>query len=154
MGQSTPAWASSKAMDCNSSAHQKPVALLPPHAAPLAAVYYAGSMFPALQGKLLMSWHGYRPTGSRIVAFDVDAAGVPVIHPNARYPEYSAGGVIFKPYGAGPAAEPLVITPGWDLQAGSRPAGAPVGISVAQDGSLWVPDDRNASILRIAVDRP
>jgi glucose/arabinose dehydrogenase len=153
MSQSTPAWASSKAMDCNSPAHQRPVALLPPHAAPLAAVYYAGSMFPALKGKLLMSWHGYRPTGSRIVAFDVDAVGVPLIHANASYPEYSAGGVIFKPYGAGPAAEPLVVTPGWDLQAGSRPAGAPVGITVAQDGSLWVPDDRNAAILRIAADR-
>jgi glucose/arabinose dehydrogenase len=62
--------------------------------------------------------------------------------------------VTFKSYAAGPAAEPLVITPGWDLQAGSHPAGAPVGITVAQDGSLWVPDDRNASILRIAVDRP
>jgi glucose/arabinose dehydrogenase len=28
-----------------------------------------------------------------------------------------------------------------------------VGITVAQDGSLWVSDDRNASILRIALDR-
>ena len=158
LDQVTPAWAAAKAMDCGSSAHEKPVVLLPPHAAPLAAVYYSGAMFPALQGKLLMSWHGYRPTGSRIVAFDVDAKGVPTVKKDARYPEYSADGVTFKAYGSGPGAEPgaepLVLTPGWDLKAGSHPAGAPVGITVAQDGSLWVPDDRNAAILRIAADRP
>jgi glucose/arabinose dehydrogenase len=154
MDQVTPAWAAAKAMDCTSPAHEKPVVLLPPHAAPLAAVYYSGAMFPALKGKLLMSWHGYRPTGSRLVAFDVDSNGVPVVKKDARYPEYSAGGVTFKAYGSGPGAEPLVLTPGWDLKVGSHPAGAPVGITVAQDGALWVPDDRNASILRIAVDRP
>ena len=154
LDQVTPAWVAAKAMDCHSAAHEKPVALLPPHAAPLAAVYYSGSMFPALKGKLLMSWHGYRPTGSRIVAFDVDASGIPVTNTHARYPEYSGGEVVYKSYGSAPAAEPLVLTPGWDLKVGSHPAGAPVGITVAQDGSLWVPDDRNASIVRIAVDRP
>jgi glucose/arabinose dehydrogenase len=154
MDQVTPVWAAAKAMDCRSPAHEKPVALLPPHAAPLAAVYYSGAMFPALKGKLLMSWHGYRPTGSRVVAFDVDASGVPVTNTHARYPEYSGGDVVYKSYGSAPAAEPLILTPGWDLKAGSHPAGAPVGIAVAQDGSLWVPDDRNASIIRIAVDRP
>ena len=154
MDQVTPVWATAGAMDCHSSAHEKPVALLPPHAAPLAAVYYSGAMFPALQGKLLMSWHGYRPTGSRVVAFDVDASGVPVTNTHARYPEYSGGDVVYKSYGSAPAAEPLILTPGWDLKAGSHPAGAPVGIAVAQDGSLWVPDDRSASIIRIAVDRP
>lgn len=154
MDQTTPAWAPIKPMNCASSAHEKPVALLPPHAAPLAAVYYSGSMFPALEGKLLMSWHGYRPTGSRIVAFDVDASGVPVTTPHARYPEYTDdGGVTLKAYQGGPAAEPLIITPGWNLQKGSHPAGAPVGITVARDGSLWVADDRNAAILRIAADR-
>jgi glucose/arabinose dehydrogenase len=154
LDQVTPAWVAAKPMDCASSAHEKPVVLLPPHAAPLGAVYYSGAMFPALQGKLLMSWHGYRPTGSRIVAFDVDARGVPVVKKDARYPEYSGGGVTYKAYGSGPGAEPLVLTPGWDLKVGSHPAGAPVGITVAHDGSLWVADDRNAAILRIAVDRP
>ena len=154
LDQVTPAWAAAKAMDCTSSAHEKPVVLLPPHAAPLAAVYYSGAMFPALRGKLLMSWHGYRPTGSRIVAFDVDAQGVPIVKKDARYPEYSADAVTLKAYGSGPGAEPLVLTPGWDLKVGSHPAGAPVGITVAQDGSLWVPDDRNAAIVRIAADRP
>jgi glucose/arabinose dehydrogenase len=111
-------------------------------------------MFPQLQGKLLMSWHGYRPTGSRIVAFDVDAAGIPLPVPHAQYPEYSNGGVKFSGYRPGPAAEPTVLTPGWDLKPGNRPAGAPVGLTIAHDGAIWVADDRNAAILRIAVDRP
>lgn len=153
--QPTPAWAVTKAMDCTSPAHAKPAVLLPPHSAPLGAVYYSGTMFPALAGRLLMSWHGYRPTGSRIVAFDVDAKGVPVITPHARYPEYAGDGhIAFKEYREGPAAEPLVLTPGWNLKRGVRPAGAPVGITIARDGALWVADDRNGTILRIAADRP
>jgi glucose/arabinose dehydrogenase len=152
--QPTPAWAGTKAMDCRSSAREKPAVLLPPHCAPLGAVYYSGTLFPALEGKLLMSWHGYRPTGSRIVAFDVDAKGVPVTTPHARFPEYTGDGrIAFKEYREGPAAEPVVLTPGWDLKRGVRPAGAPVGITVARDGALWVADDRNGAILRIAADR-
>ena len=154
MDQVTPAWVGTKALDCGSAAHTKPVAYLPPHSAPLGALYYAGAMFPALRGKLLMSWHGYRPTGSRIVAFDVDEAGVPLTVPHPRYPEYAEGGVQMMNYRAGPAAEPVVLTPGWDLKPGQHPAGAPVGLTVADDGAIWVADDRNAAILRIAIDRP
>jgi glucose/arabinose dehydrogenase len=151
LDQPTPAWAGTGAMDCRSPAHARPILLLPPHAAPLGAVYYDGAMFPGLRGKLLMSWHGYRPTGSRIVAFDVDASGIPVVTPHARYPEYGPSGVLTKAY-TGPAAEPLVLTPGWDLKSGSRPAGAPVALTIARDGSIWVADDRNSAILRIAAE--
>jgi len=154
MDQPTPAWSAANAMDCRSAAHEKPVTLLPPHSAPLGAVYYSGPMFPSLNGKLLMSWHGYRPTGSRIVAFDVDAAGVPINTPHAHYPEYHDGQTTLTAYRSGPAAEPLVLTSGWDLKPGVRPAGAPVGLTIAHDGAIWVADDRNAAILRIAVDRP
>jgi glucose/arabinose dehydrogenase len=155
LDQRTPAWAAAaKVLDCASAAHEKPVVLLPPHAAPLGAVYYAGAMFPALDGKLLMSWHGYRPTGSRVVAFAVDAHGVPTITPDAHYPEYAGGATLSVAYRSGPAAEPLVLTPRWDLVPGVRPAGAPVALTIADDGAIWVADDRNAAILRIAADRP
>jgi glucose/arabinose dehydrogenase len=133
MNQLTPLWRSSGAMDCDGSQHEKPVALLPPHSAPLAATYYAGAMFPQLKGKLLMTWHGYRPTGSRLVAIEVDARGIPLMS-QASHPQLT------------------VLTPGWDLEPGVRPAGAPVGITVAHDGALWIADDRNATILRIAAD--
>jgi glucose/arabinose dehydrogenase len=153
--RATPAWSAVRVMDCASGAHEKPVSMLPPHAAPLGAVYYSGAMFPALDGKLLMSLHGYRPGGSRLVAFDVDARGVPVPKARARYAEYAADRrVVLKAYESGPAAEPRILTPAWNLEAGVRPAGAPVGITVARDGAIWVADDRNAVILRIAADRP
>jgi glucose/arabinose dehydrogenase len=155
MDQPTPAWVGGSAVDCRSRTHEKPVALMPPHASPLGAVYYSGPMFPALAGKLLMGWHGYRPAGSRLVAFDVDERGVPLKVANPRYAEYVDGGSArFKAYRPGPAAEPKVLTPGWDLKPNVRPAGAPVGLTIARDGSIWVADDRNAAILRIAVDRP
>jgi glucose/arabinose dehydrogenase len=59
-----------------------------------------------------------------------------------------------KPYDTGPAAEPRILTPRWNLKAGVRPAGAPVGLTIARDGAIWVADDRNAAILRIAADHP
>ena len=153
LDQRTAAWVNSKAFDCNSDAHSKPVALLPPHSSPLGATYYNGTMFAGLRGKLLMSLHGYRPAGSRLVAFDVDSHGIPNRVPDARYAVYEGGRVTMRKFD-GPAAQPFVLTERWDLIPGVRPAGAPVGISIAPDGAVWVADDRNGAIVRIAVDRP
>jgi glucose/arabinose dehydrogenase len=47
-----------------------------------------------------------------------------------------------------------VLTPGWGRVEGVRPQGTPVGITVAADGAIWVADDKNASLIRFAVDRP
>ena len=149
MDEKTASWINSRALDCKSAAHSKPLALLPPHSAPLGATYYNGNMFPALRGKLLMSLHGYRSGGSRLVAFDVDSQGIPKLVPDASYAVYEGGGVTMRKY-TGPAAQPLVLTERWDLLPGIRPAGAPVGITVAPDGALWVADDRNAAIIRIS----
>jgi glucose/arabinose dehydrogenase len=87
-------------------------------------------MFPELSGRLLVSLHGYRPTGSRILAIELDANGAPK-----------------------PGAKPRDLTPGWGAVKGKRPAGAPVGMAVASDGAIWVADDRNGAILRFAKDR-
>jgi glucose/arabinose dehydrogenase len=145
----TPGW--SGTMDCDSTAHASPVALLPPHVAPLSMTWYQGAMFPRLKGKLLMSWHGYRSTGGRLVAFDVDAKGVPRIRAKATYPIYPSGS---RPFGVGPAAQAQVLTPGWGRVEGVRPQGTPVGITVAADGAIWVADDKNGLIIRFAADRP
>ncbi|HEX4271786.1 MAG TPA: PQQ-dependent sugar dehydrogenase [Rhizomicrobium sp.] len=156
MTSTNPAWKDARAMDCAGPARTEPVRLLPPHGAPLGMLYYDGAMFPELRGKLLISLHGYRPAGARIAAFAVDARGIPLLAPNAHYDAYAGregDQTTSLPY-PGPASEPLLLTPGWNTVSGSHPMGAPLGLAVAKDGAIWVAEDRNATILRIARDRP
>jgi glucose/arabinose dehydrogenase len=156
MDKTTPAWANSGAMDCKGNQHSRPALLIPPHAAPLNMTYYDGDMFPQLRGWLLMSWHGYKPAGARIAAYQVNQQGIPIAVKNPHYPAYAAASgdeVTFAPY-SGPAAEPMILTPGWNEVAGAHPRGAPVGLAVGEDGAIWVAEDKNATILRIARDQP
>lgn len=146
--QATPAWRD-KAAWCRSDAHAAPALLLPPHAAPLDMLWYQGAMFPALRDRLLMTWHGHRSVGGRIASFAVDARGVPVPDRRPRFPVYGQG---WRAYGAGPAATPVVLTPGWGVSRGSRPQGSPVGLAVADDGAIWVADDRAGLVIRFAKD--
>ena len=127
-----------------------PVSLLPPHAAPLAILYYDGAMFPELRGRMLMSWHGYRRAAGRVVAVETDASGAPLTDRRARYAIYPRGSL---PYPVeAPAPRARVLTPGWSAQRGRHPQGSPAGMAVARDGSIWIADDRGAAILRIARD--
>ncbi|ALL14846.1 PQQ-dependent sugar dehydrogenase [Caulobacter henricii] len=153
MVKSTPGWVGATNFRCRSADHTRPALLLPPHAAPLGMLVYQGGLLPQLQGRLLVSYHGYRATGARIVAFALDARGMPVATARARYPAYGADGLVWKPH-PGPAAEPLILTPGWQAVADKRPMGAPVGLAVAADGAVWVADDRNGTVVRVSVDRP
>lgn len=125
--QPAPAWKSRK-LAC--AAYRRPAVLMAPHGAPLHLIEYRGAMFPALQGRLIVSLHGYRATGSRLMAYALDDAGRPT------------------------TAKPLDLTPGWRAVKGRRPSGAPVGMAVTSDGAIWVADDRNGAILRFAKDRP
>ena len=140
-----PGWSAAQAR-CGQ--RDRPVALLPPHAAPLDLIYYDGAMFPELRGRLLMSWHGYRRAGGRIVAAETDGEGRPLTDIGGRYAIYPRGALSY-PAGA-PSLRGKVLTPGWDTVAGRQPRGAPVVLAVAADGSIWVTDDRNRAILRIA----
>lgn len=144
----TPAWRDREAW-CRSDAHAAPALLLPPHAAPLDMLWYEGTMFPALRGRLLMSWHGHRSVGGRIASFAVDARGVPVPDARPRFPVHGQGP---RAYGASPAATPVVLTPGWGRRPGLRPQGSPVGLAVADDGALWATDDRAGLVIRFASD--
>ena len=140
-----PGWSATQA---RCSQRDRPVALLPPHAAPLDLLYYDGAMFPELRGRLLMSWHGYRRAGGRIVAAETDAHGRPLTDTGGRYAIYPRGSL---PYPAGaPSIRGKVLTPGWDTATDLQQRGAPVVLAVAADGSIWVTDDRNRAILRIA----
>jgi glucose/arabinose dehydrogenase len=138
--------------------YQKPHALIPPHAAPLNMAYYTGGMFPQLSGKLLVSWHGYQPTGHRLVAYPVDKLGRPII----KKPD--AGAVFnFDQKGACPVQKPFAprggldqyapyveVISGWDEHKGIRPRGSPTGFTVARDGSVFIVEDKNVAVVRLA----
>jgi glucose/arabinose dehydrogenase len=156
MTGTNPVWGPKHVMDCSSDAHTPPVRLLPPHSAPLGMLYYHGAMFPELRGKLIVSLHGYRVAGARLAAFTVDDKGIPVATPNAHYDAYAGpeGDETVSIAYPGPASEPLLLTPGWNNIKDRRPMGAPLGLAVAEDGAIWVAEDRNATVLRIARDKP
>jgi glucose/arabinose dehydrogenase len=110
-------------------------------------------MFPRLRGRLLVSLHGYRGVGARIMAYEVDARGLPVIRPRSTYALFRGASAIRHRFPAR-GQTGLDLTPSWNAVAGVRPFGRPVGLSVAADGAIWVADDRNGTIIRIAADRP
>jgi glucose/arabinose dehydrogenase len=89
--------------------------------------YYLGSLLPQMRGKLIVGYHGYRKAGHRVVAFDVDVQGRP----------------------QGDARE---LVAGWDADEG-RPMGAPTDVKAGADGAIYITEDRNGTVLRIAAGR-
>jgi len=163
----SPEWINNTVVKCDGGVtasqagdYQEPYVLIPPHAAPLAAGYYHGKMFPQLEGQLLMAWHGYRPTGHRLVAYSVDSSGRPVIGQKAmaRYsfdhkedacesqkPVDPQGGIQrYAPYSE--------LVTRWNARKNVRPRGAPASFYVADDGSIWMVEDKNQTIVRLAKD--
>jgi glucose/arabinose dehydrogenase len=139
---------------CNDAArYRRPHSLLPPHGAPLGMLYYEGTKFPELSGKLLVGLHGYRPTGSRILYYDVDARGFPQVQPPPVHYNVSCSATprVFRTESeAQVAAAPFTELIGdWHKVNGVRPQGAPVGMTVASDGAIWLAEDRNQTIIRI-----
>lgn len=139
--------------------YQRPYSLIPPHAAPLAAEYYNGQMFNDLfGGQLLMSWHGHRTTGQRFVAYRVNKEGLPVLsrptdeHYNFNLPNGCPERAPFNPRGGlrQHFAKYQEIISGWGPIKGVRPKGAPVGFTADNDGSIWIVEDKNKTIVRLA----
>ncbi|MEJ0075475.1 MAG: PQQ-dependent sugar dehydrogenase [Alphaproteobacteria bacterium] len=137
---------------CNNAAlYRSPHSLMPPHGAPLGMLYYGGEKFRALKGKLIVSLHGYRPTGSRLIVLDTSLGGLPKVEPPpVRYNVSCAASEVFaengKPVPTAPYAE---LVSGWYKVAGVRPQGAPVGLTVAADGAIWLAEDKNQTVIRI-----
>ncbi len=107
----------------------KPFRLLPAHSAPLGLTYWTGANAPpGFAGRLVVSLHGYRDTGHRLIAFDVDAQGRP-------------------------DGEPTTLIDDWgekELRGGdTQNLGGPVGVIPLPDGSLLVADDRNNVIVSL-----
>ncbi len=139
---------------CASTAlYRAPLSLLPPHAAPLAMFYYGGGKFAELQGKLVIGLHGYRPTGSRIIFYDVDDKGFPKISPPPVRYRISCAADPSRAFQAGKAevaaARFTELVTEWHKVNGIRPQGAPVGMTVASDGAIWLVEDHNKTVIRI-----
>lgn len=137
----------------NAALYRQPATLLPPHGAPLGMLYYHGGKFPQLEGKLIVGLHGYRPTGSRVLVYDVDARGFPVKSPPPVRYRVSCGAEpshAFQADGADvPAAPYTELVAEWHKVNGVRPQGAPVGLTVASDGAIWLVEDKNRTVIRI-----
>lgn len=139
----------------NDAVYERPAGYLPPHSSPLALEYYRGPMFPDLQGKVLVSLHGHRPTGGRIVAFEVDDHGIPVANPRPATYRVNCDPTPERTY-VDEKGKPLLsaahedVIGDWYRVNGVRPKGSPVGLTVAEDGAIWIVEDKNKSILRAA----
>ncbi len=106
---------------------QAPAALLPAHAAPLHMQYSQTAFVPgqaAQRSGLLVSFHGYRTSGQRLVRYDTQADGTPV------------GAPVELLYDPGPAK-------GTEAGKSARKPGGPVGWAEDDKGHLWIADDRN-----------
>ncbi|MEH6437160.1 PQQ-dependent sugar dehydrogenase [Massilia sp. DD77] len=104
-------------------AYVSPARLLPAHAAPLGMVFYTANRFPAaFQNSLLVTYHGYRKHGHRVVALlDKD--------------------------GAGPAGASITLVAGTRRQA--KGMGAPVGIGLDPDGDVVISDDHDGIVVKL-----
>ncbi|UQR65265.1 PQQ-dependent sugar dehydrogenase [Bradyrhizobium sp. C-145] len=139
---------------CTANAlYKPPLSLMPPHGAPLAMLYYHGTKFPELEGKLLVGLHGYRPTGSRVLIYDVDDHGFPKPVPAPVHYHVSCAAdptLSFLTDAGEVAAAPFEeLISGWHRVNGARPHGAPVGMTVAEDGAIWLVEDKNKTVIRI-----
>jgi glucose/arabinose dehydrogenase len=138
--------------------YQPPWVLMPPHAAPLHMAYYPNNaaLSPLLGGNLLVSWHGYQPTGHRLVAYTVDDKGLPVPQSGSATYSFDVKGAcpVNKPYqpegGLDRSASYMEVISGWDEVQGTRPKGAPTGFTIANDGSIWIMEDKNRTVVRLA----
>ncbi len=141
------------------SGFEKPFSLLPPHSAPLDMLIYDGEMFPALKGMMLVTLHGYEDTGSRLIAYSVDENGVPRLQSQGQWSynvweNKNPQGFVSKPAlpqgGSIQHASYSELVSGWSLVNNLRAKGSPVGMTVARDGSIYIVEDKNKTIVRIA----
>ena len=106
-----------------------PDVLMQAHSAPLQIVFYEGNDFPSFyKGSAFValhgSWNRAQRTGYKVVRLLFDSAG----KPTGEYEDFMTGFVVDNGHV-------------W---------GRPVGVTVAQDGSLLVTDDGSKSIWRIS----
>jgi glucose/arabinose dehydrogenase len=149
-------WRGFDGFDCSpdNEEYRPPHILLPPHGAPLGLTYYDGDRFEELKGQLIVPLHGFRAAGQRILTYEVGDDGTPIRSEDAFYLENPTDGGTSaeRPFPVSEhgtfSAVGTYIVNAWFAVDGFRPKGAPVAPYVASDGSIWVADDKNKSLLR------
>lgn len=110
-------------------AYKAPVRLLPAHAAPLGMAFYTASHFPSLyKNSLMITFHGYRQHGHRLVALLPDKSGAPL-------------------------GKMVTLIGGWSDKKKQR-MGAPVDVKVGPDGNLYLVEDRPGRVIRLQYQAP
>ncbi len=148
---------------CKQKNYKTPYSLMPPHVAPLDMMYYTGDKLPMLTGQLLMSWHGYRVVGNRLVSYKVNAKGLPVLSESENVsfqrdpiaPEVEFTKHFFAPKGGSKLdAQHREVISHWNSVKELRPEGAPVGVLQLADESILIVDDKNKALLRLSEGTP
>jgi glucose/arabinose dehydrogenase len=112
-----------------SGAYRTPARLLPAHAAPLGMTFYTASLFPPLYHKsLIMTFHGYRQHGHRLVALLRDKSGAPM-------------------------GKIVDLISDWGDKKNQR-MGAPVDVQTGADGNLYIVEDRPGRVIRLQYETP
>ncbi|MEQ1721747.1 MAG: hypothetical protein ABL930_01135 [Pseudobdellovibrio sp.] len=118
-GLISPEWPTA---DC--TRYTQPHLLFPAHSAPLTLLMYTGNLFPAwYKNRLLVTLHGYKSYGHRIITYKRNDKLQPV-------------------------GDPLSVVYGWDAKPGQM-VGAPVGITQGLDGSVFIVEDTSAKVLQL-----
>ncbi|MCK7597682.1 PQQ-dependent sugar dehydrogenase [Microbulbifer sp. CAU 1566] len=142
---------------CDRPDYVEPYSLMPPHVAPLDMLYYDGDLLPTLKNQLLVSWHGYRVVGNRLVSYATSSDGLPQLTERVTFnrdpiaPAQVFTSHTMAPRGGSSAdAQHQEVIGQWNKVDGLRPEGAPVGLLQLKDGSLLIVDDKNAALLRLS----
>ncbi|RYG33258.1 sorbosone dehydrogenase family protein [bacterium] len=93
---------------------------LPAHSSPIATAFYDGALYVTMRG----SWNRSKPQGYNITKISFDAAGRP--------------------------AKSEVFVDGFLTDGGKAYVGRPSGLAIAADGTMYVSDDANGAIYKIA----
>ena len=111
------------------AAYRAPARLLPAHAAPLGMLFYTSDHFPArYKNSLVITFHGYRQHGHRLVALLPDKSGAPL-------------------------GKMVNLISGWSQKKKQR-MGAPVDVKLGPEGDLYLVEDRPGRVIRLQYQQP